>query len=158
MTVFGGDETLVNDVNSPKVRLVQQAAGVQTINTTDTTLTFGSGSEDYDTNGWHDESTNPSRITVDRDGFVRIHGVLVVANNTTVTALMLTIARNGTVQAGIGRHKPAANNLSHAVEVSDTLECAAGDYFELIATAAGASVASISSGRFASIFTLEFAP
>ena len=68
MTVFGGDETMANDVNSPKVRLVQQAAGVQTIATSDTTLTFGSGSEDYDTNGWHDETTNPSRITVDRDG------------------------------------------------------------------------------------------
>jgi hypothetical protein len=158
MTVFGGDETMANDVNSPKVRLVQQAAGVQTINTTDTTLTFGSGSEDFDTNGWHDESTNNSRITVDRDGFVRIHGVVVVANNTTVTALMLTVARNGVVQAGIGRHKPAANNLSHSAEVTALLECSAGDYFELIATAAGASVATISSGRFASVFELEFAP
>ena len=156
MTVFGGDETLVNDVNRPKVRLVQQAAGVQTINTTDTTITFGSGSEDYDTNGWHDETTNNSRITVDRDGFVDIDGTLVVANNTTVTALSLTVFKNGVAQPPVGRDKPAAANLSHSVSVHAKLECVNGDYFELVGSTSGASVASISSGRFASVFELEF--
>jgi hypothetical protein len=147
---------MVNDVNRPKVRLVQQAAGVQTINTTDTTLTFGAGSEDFDTNAWHDETTNPSRITVDREGFVDVDGTLVVANNTTVTALSLSIFKNGVAQAPIGRDKPAAANLSHSVSVHAKLECVAGDYFELVASTSGASVASISSGRFASVFELEF--
>ncbi len=158
MTVFGGDETMANDVNSPKVRLVQQAAGVQTSNTTDTTITFGSGSEDYDTNGWHDESTNNSRITADRDGYVDCDGTLVVANNTTVTALSLTVFKNGVAQPAIGRDKPAATNLSHSVSVHARLECTAGDYFELVGVASGASVASISSGRFASVFEVEFRP
>lgn len=151
-----GDIIAASDFDRPKVRLVQQSGGTQTINTTDTTLTFGTGSEVYDTHSWHDESTNNSRVTVDRAGYVQITGSVVVAANTTVTALMLSLFKNGGVQSGIARGKPSANNLSHEAGRTWTLECAAGDYFELVASTAGASVSSLSSGRFASTFEVEY--
>lgn len=151
-----GDIIYAEDFDRPKVRLIQQSAGTQTIATTDTTLTFGSGSEDYDTHSWHDESTNNSRVTVDRDGYVQITGSVVVANNTTVTVLMLSLFKNGAVQIGIARGKPSANNLSHEAGRTWTLDCTAGDYFELVATTAGASVSTISSGRFASTFEVTY--
>jgi hypothetical protein len=151
-----GDIIYAEDFDRPKVRLIQQSAGTQTIATTDTTLTFGSGSEDFDTHSWHDESTNNSRVTVDRDGYVQITGSVVVANNTTVTVLMLSVYKNGAVQLGIARGKPSANNLSHEAGRTWIFECTAGDYFELVATTAGASVSTISSGRFASTFEVTY--
>lgn len=151
-----GDVIYASDFDRPKVRLVQQSGGTQTINTTDTTVTFGTGSEDYDTHGWHDETVNNSRITVDRDGYVEFYGSIVVNANTTVTALMCSLFKNGSVLPGIGRDKPSTNNLSHSAEGSWRVECVAGDYFELIGSTAGASVTTISSGRFASVFEAEY--
>lgn len=50
-------------------------AAAQTISTsTDTTLTFDT--ENFDDGNWHDNVTNPSRITVDFTGRVRVHGHL----------------------------------------------------------------------------------
>jgi TPP-dependent 2-oxoacid decarboxylase len=148
---------MANDVNRPMVRLVQQSA--QAIATTDTALTFGAGSEDYDTNGWHDETTNNTRITVDRDGFVRLTGTLFMSASSAITTLSATISKNGTVQAPRVRHRPDATALSMSVQVTATLECAAGDYFELIGVlslSAGTTINSNVGGSFASAFECEF--
>jgi hypothetical protein len=62
--------TTVEDytIRKPLVRLIQSV--VQSIpHDTDTAFTFTAGSEDIDTHGFHDETTNPSRITPSVAGY-----------------------------------------------------------------------------------------
>jgi hypothetical protein len=70
---------IANAIRPPMVRLVQQA--LQSIpNAIATAITFGAGSEDIDTHGFHDTAVNPSRITPNVAGWYDVRGTVFFAS------------------------------------------------------------------------------
>jgi hypothetical protein len=141
----------------PQVRLVQQAAQ-SLANSTDTALTFGTASEEWDTHGFHSESVNTSRITPTVAGYYRLTGTVFVVASTALTALTAVMAKNGTVQPPRHRPKPAATNITSSVQVTVTLTAnGSTDYFEFFAqqTSGGALNTNVG-GSFASVFECEY--
>lgn len=149
-----GDIIAASDFDRPFCRLVQQSA--HSIGTSDTVLTFGASSENSDPYGLHDESTNNSRITVDRAGVWLIKGTVFIAANNAVTSLTASIFVNAGVQPARSRSKPAATNVSMSQEVVEPLVLAAGDYVELYGTCGASATNTNVGGSFASTFSAYY--
>jgi len=152
--VAAGDIIAASDFDRPFCRLVQQSA--HSIGTSDTVLTFGASSENSDPYGLHDESTNNSRITVDRAGVWLIKGTVFIAANNAVTSLTASIFVNAGVQPARSRSKPAATNVSMSQEVVEPLVLAAGDYVELYGTCGASATNTNVGGSFASTFSAYY--
>lgn len=138
MTVFGGDIIYAADLNAALNRhvckLVAQSA--QTIpDNTDTVLTFGSGSEEIDTDGWHSEITDTGLVTVDRDGLYLVIAQVVYAFSTALEYADVGIRLNGTVGWRSGNFAPTTtNNVSKSGgRLTETIEADAGDDFSMSA-------------------------
>jgi hypothetical protein len=165
MTVYGGDKTLVTDINpieartilKPLVRIAQQSAQ-SLANSTDTAITFGSGSTGFDTHDFHDESTNNSRVTPTVAGYYRVTGTVFVAASAALTSLIATIGKNGTVQAPRHRFKPGTANVSASAQVSVILTAnGTTDYFELFGQqTTGGALNTTTGGSFTSVLEVEF--
>lgn len=92
------DELAQSSTLRPAWRLVQATA--QTLaHSTDTAITFGTGSTVIDTHNFHDEGTNPSRVTPNVAGLYVVRGVVYHAATTNIIRLESGIALNGAVQA-----------------------------------------------------------
>lgn len=100
---------------------------------TETLLAFNS--EDFDTGGWHDNSTNNSRITVDFTGYVRVTGQFSMSPGTAGFNQRLTVYKNGSgtnLQSDV-THGTAASSQNRIIQVSGLLAVTSGDYIELSA-------------------------
>lgn len=99
-------------------------------------VSFGSGTEIYDTDSIHDETTNPSRLTVPSGVTkVRLSGQIAITGGTSGNALLPFLSKNGTGGGFAGRpgQWTATSTSSGTVQFnSPALPVAAGDYFELI--------------------------
>jgi hypothetical protein len=166
--VAAGGKWLASDINTlialtlnrPLVRLQQQAA--QSIpSTTDTAITFGAGSEDIDTHGFHDTSTNTSRVTPTVAGYYQVSGNVWWGNTGTLKSYHAAIARNGSV---VARNRVLLPNATVVTDSTTRSHSAfailsangTSDYFELVGQQQLQSAASLStsaSGSFSS--TLE---
>jgi hypothetical protein len=100
---------------------------------TTTALTFDA--EDYDTNTYHSNSTNPSRLTVPSTGYYRISCVYMFAYvNQTNGVRYLYLFKNGT---DIQSYEMPTTNLTYSVDIpvmmgfTTTFNATANDYFEL---------------------------
>lgn len=134
MTFFAGDIIYAQDINRPITWITQQVAQ-SLANSTDTAITFGTGATVIDTDNFHDETTNNTRITPNRPGFYMFVGTLFLTNSAAITAYNATIARNGTVQAPRSRQKPAGTNVTCSTQVSVLLDMnGSTDYVELFGT------------------------
>lgn len=148
-------------VNKPLVRLVQQSAQSLTDNT-DTALTFGAGSEDIDTDNFHDETTNNTRITPTVAGYYLCRATLFVVAATDYASLQIQIKRSNAVIPSSHRVGPNATNASRSVQVSTgpILMNGSTDYLEAWAlqdNAANAARNTASTGSNTScIFECEF--
>lgn len=149
-----GDFINASDFDRPLCRLVQQSA--QSIGTSDTPLTFGASSENYDPFGLHDETTNNTRITFDRAGIWLVKGTVFIQSNTAVTSLVATIAINGGVVPARSKSKPAATAVTMSQEVTEILSVNLGDYAELWGQATGSATNSNVGGSFASTFMARY--
>lgn len=149
-----GDIINASDFDRPLCRLVQQSA--QSIGTSDTALTFGASSENYDPFGLHDEVTNNTRITFDRTGIWLVKGTVFVASNTAVTSLVATISITGGVVPARSKSKPAATAVTMSQEVMEVLSVSSGDYAELLGQCTGSATNSNVGGSFASTFLARY--
>jgi hypothetical protein len=165
--VSPGDITYADDINDiddgtlskPLVRLVQQSAQSLTDNT-DTAITFGSGSEEIDTHGFHDVTTNNTRVTPTVAGYYRVTGTLFMVAGADFVTIVATIAKNGTVQPPRKRDGPNATSSARSVTASAILSAnGSTDYFELIGTqdnTANTARNTSAGGSFASVLEVEF--
>jgi hypothetical protein len=149
-------QAIINgSTQKPLCRLVQQVAQPLTSGT-DATITFGTGSEEIDTHGLHDVTTNTTRITPTLAGYYRLTGTVYLAASTTVTSYWSNIAKNGSIQSPRSRMvlpATATTSFSRSLTVSLMLQAnGSSDYFELIGqqtsgavlnTAVGAGTASV---------------
>ncbi len=120
----------------PIVRLLQGAA--QSVATaTNTALTFGSGSEDIDTHGFHDTTTNNSRVTPTSSfpGYYQITATVWWSSATfNDQTYQIFIAKNGTtVPPGQRTRSQSGSATQHSI-MTTSIQTAngTGDYFEAI--------------------------
>lgn len=109
-----------------------------------TALSFGG--KQYDSNGFHDNSVNPTRITIVVPGLYDIHGSVYWAAGTlgTVTILGAFIYKNGVqLHGAIEERSPIStfSTFGQGMQVRAQQKLLAGDYLELMVyhdkTAAG---------------------
>lgn len=123
-------------IRTPIVRLIQAAAQSVPSNT-DTAITFGAGSEDIDTHGYHDTAVNTSRITPLAAGYYQLTGVISWAADTDIIRHDALFAKNGSVVAPRNRFvtdstaTAAAARMTYPVVAILTAN-GTTDYFELI--------------------------
>jgi|SRR6185503_12412439 hypothetical protein len=149
-------------VNKGLTRLVQQAAQSLTDNT-DTALTFGAGSDDVDTAGWHDEVTNNTRITPTVAGYYLATGLLVVPAAADYVNLQVYIRKNGaTILPSISRQGPNATSSSRSIQVTCDAILLNGstDYLEAVGnqdnTASASRNTPSTGGSSSCLFTVQF--
>jgi hypothetical protein len=106
-------------------------AAVQSLtNNTIVALTFDS--ENYDDAGWHSTSVNPTRVTVDFDGRVRLTGEATITP-TAAAVMRLYLYKNGSqVGTNVNWYHATGSN-AYTLQIDHTVACVAGDYFELMA-------------------------
>lgn len=143
----------------PLVRLIQQAS--QTLSHgINTALTFGASSEDIDTHGYHDTSTNNSRIVPLLAGYYRATGTVSMAASTTLTVLGAFIGKNGSSVQPLVRTKPAGTSTTTSTTVTAIVQLnGSTDYVELYgnqSSTGSVSLATQASGGVNSVFELEF--
>jgi hypothetical protein len=89
-------------------------------------------SEAFDTNAFHDNSTNNSRVTIPsgKSGYYRFSGIMTFASNSTGSRLV-RIHKNGSNIVWVGWLAGLAGGNETGVVFCHTLNATAGDYFEL---------------------------
>jgi len=152
---------IAGTTSKPIVRLV--ASGTQSISdSTATAIAFTA--EDIDTDGFHDTSTNNTRITPTKAGYYWLKGVYYTSGRTDFVTVDAAIGKNGTAVAPAGRKNfsTAATQVSNALSVEcGAYQAANGttDYFELIGfqdNAANAAQNTNQAGRFSCTLECEF--
>lgn len=90
--------------------------------------------EAYDTAGFHDNSTNNSRITVPTASYYHLGGAIHWAPTVNTTGFIATLYKNG-VEVVSARMRIGAvpSGADTVLRVSQDLLLAAGDYVELVA-------------------------
>jgi len=111
-------------------------------------------SEDFDTDGFHDLSTNNSRMTIPAGlgGKYLCRGG-VVHNQTNAGARYVALRKNGTVVTSISAK--ADQLVHHSIEVVEVLNLAAGDYVEVYAYQDSGGNNDLLSGSSLSIMRLD---
>lgn len=109
-------------------------------------------SEVFDTDALHDNSTNPSRLTIPK-GFhwVRVEAGVYMANLTAASNPLLQIKLNGTTICGEPSHNPTT--AWGTTITTGLMYCNPGDYFETILQVTGDASSDILSAR--SFMTIE---
>ena len=111
---------------------VKKSAAQSISNNTFTIITFDQ--EDFDTNSFHDNSTNNSRITIPtgKGGYYLISGLIGFASNTT-GARGVTLLKNGTDVNYLYLQGAGASGQPLLAPISYIAAASAGDYFQLSA-------------------------
>lgn len=163
--VAAGDRVDAADITSienytterPLVVLVQ--ATVQSISdATDTAITFGTGSEEIDTHGFHSDTTNTSRVTPTVAGYYRVFGKFHIGARADFSTITAFVFKNGGVVTR-ERVGPNATALSRTVTVTKILSLnGSTDYVELYGNQDNAAnvAVSTSTGSFACTLEVEF--
>ena len=147
-------------LSRPLVRLVAQSA--QSIpNSADTAITFGAGSEDIDTHGFHDTSVNISRITPSVAGYYQLSGNVWYVSDADVISYYAMIAKNGSPASRSRVVLPStATTGSRSINAFAVLPAnGTTDYFELLTNQTQAAVAALSTsatGTFTSVLECVF--
>ena len=118
----------------PLVHLVAQA-GQSLSDGISTAITFGSGSEEIDTHGFHDTASNTSRITPTVAGYYRFYGAVFFPGFTDYVNMQCWVRKNGSTSL-----YPAGRRENLALNQTVSLSCltvafmnGSGDYVELMA-------------------------
>lgn len=146
-----GDKVLAADVDDieeattgkPIVRLTAQSTQNMT-NNTNTAITFGASSEDIDTHGYHDTTSNTSRVTPTKEGYYIVYGVVMFGARADYTNVSAWIRKNGSSNlAGGQRFGPSsASSQVHSPAARAIVACnGTTDYVELVGIQVNAAVA-----------------
>ena len=85
--------------------------------------------ETFDTGEFHDNSSNPSRLTITTAAYYRITANIAVVPGATEATASLSIRKNGTIIASVFAENAASNPHTFMVTVMDL--AAATDYYEV---------------------------
>jgi hypothetical protein len=85
--------------------------------------------EEYDTDGFHDTGSNPSRLTIP-SGVSKVRLTAAAITSASTTQLIISMLKNGAAFTGGGTSE-AAGGTERVNAVSAVVDVVAGDYFEL---------------------------
>lgn len=132
--------------NPPRVRCYQ-GTGTSLVNNSATVVNFDS--ETYDTDSMHSTTTNTNRLTAATPGLYTIRGRVGLADNA-VGDRFIAIRKNGTEFArSEGAHLAGSGNI-WAMEVSDEIYLAAGDYVDMVVYQNTGAAVTTSTGTYTS--------
>jgi hypothetical protein len=94
--------------------------------------------ETADTDAWHDNTTNNSRLTVP-SGVTRVRVSANIAGGSVTGDMKLAILKNGASARGLSASDTASSGSEHVNVVSAILDVVAGDYFEVQATSSAST-------------------
>lgn len=165
MTVFAGDVITSADFNGLAdntegagiCRLIQQTAQALADNTA-VAITFGSGSEDIDTDNWHSTTVNNTRITPDVEGYYEVSGGLSFEAETTPVSATAYARKNGTTNIPPAPRQVGAA-ITFVLPLTKVTVAMNGttDYLELIGQQDSAgSDNTVASVQFASVLEVKF--
>jgi hypothetical protein len=134
LTVAGGVPSWATLTSGPTFvgAGVKKSATQSISNNTFTAITFTS--EDFDTDAFHDNSTNNTRLTIPtgKGGYYLISGLVGFDNNTS-GARGVTLQKNGVDVNYLYLQAPNVSGQPLLAPISYVAAAAAGDYFELFA-------------------------
>lgn len=142
----------------PLVKLIQQTAQ-SLANATNTDLTFGAGSTDIDTHGFHSETVNTARITPTVAGYYRckmhLHMGTAGAN---YTQLVVGLSKNGTRVDPHMVTRPDPTTAANGTMAETMVACdGVSDYLTMtVNQTSGGSRDTGSASPFRSTFEVEF--
>lgn len=119
--------------------------------TSDVTVTFDT--DVYDTDAWHDTSSNTSRMTVPSGVTrVRLSANIYFSAATSTQVVTAFFKKNGSeLTASVYQHDPVNSTNPRKQLISYIDECTAGDYYEFVANAGDATVNVIEFGTWFAI-------
>lgn len=146
-------------VDKPMVRLVAQSAQSISHNTA-ATVQYGTGSEEIDTNGFHSESSNNTRITPTVPGIYAARVTYATGGRSDYTWIQTGVLRNGSAMAPWVRVGPNTNNTVRGVSAEALVQMnGTSDYVEHhVQQVNGASAAqnTNASSQYSCVFELEY--
>lgn len=169
MTAVAGGNIQASDITAlqafttgkPICRLIQQAAQSFTSGAT-TALTFGAGSEEVDTHGFHDTASNTARITPTVAGWYTFRGTYVTsAIPATIQNRSVQFRKNGaTLIAPAGRDNASIASVTASLSTAAfVLMNGSSDYMELTASQANSGAAAVNTSiatQLTSVFECVF--
>jgi len=129
---------------------VYKSSGQASIASTLTVLTFDS--ESYDTNSYHDNSTNNSRLTVPTTGYYRMVGTVSTSSNSVFRAAIRINGSTTIMDISSGNAGASVNNGQMIVT---DYALTAGDYVELLGAFMSGTYTT-TSGIAGTTFSIQF--
>jgi len=121
--------------------------------TANTEVVIGFNNENYDTNTYHDNSTNNSRLTVPSTGYYLVSGYYI--SNQTGNRRMVYIKKNGTTLTQYTAF--AGTGITECTSVAEGVYYAtAGDYFQLVAYSENTTPATAQAGSIYNNFSIAY--
>lgn len=159
-----GDNAFWSDVaralDPPMGRLLQTTVQSGIASAAATAATFGAGSEDLDTHGFHDTAVNTSRVTPNVAGWYRVNGGVALAGATDYTSIEVRVRKNGATNlAPATKYSSGAGSLTQVAVASALVSCnGSGDYFELVfqANKTAGTVATVISSQYTTVLEWEY--
>lgn len=111
--------------------------------------------EEYDTDGFHDNTTNPSRMTIP-SGVTKVRLCASIAASGSTSELGITFFKNGTQISNYEFDTETTNG--NICAVSEPLTCTTGDYFEVAIRATSAPTVDVSNNSWFSIEEVPGSP
>lgn len=138
----------------PIGRLVDAVGGQSLPHNTLTAINFGTGSEDFDTGGFHSTTTNTSRVTPTQPGYYAVNGAVAFTGRSDYAAVEVVLRKNGTAIPSASRMSPKDVSQTLILPVAAKIQCnGTTDYFEISArhvNGASAASSTVVSSQFAS--------
>jgi hypothetical protein len=124
-------------------------------NNATTTITFDT--EQFDTDAYHANSPNPSRITVTTAGYYSVYGQIILDNNTNGVR-QAWIAKNGSNYTMLNYNGVAGTSYAPStLSGSDIIYLAASDYIEIqLSQSSGGALNALGDGSFGGSFGCRF--
>ncbi len=115
-------------IGTPDLAVVYTNALFVIVNATSTVIDFVG--ETIDTGGFHDNSINPSRLTVTTAGYYFIHTSLQITFDGSAALCQTQIRKNG-VDLALGNMSPLGSGVEETITLSYMDLAAATDYYEI---------------------------
>lgn len=118
-------------VTTPLTRLAQQVSQTGIASGATAVLTFGPGSEIVDTDNYHSETVNNTRVTPTRPGWYRVVVKVVAEFNSAIISQNAAVLKNGSVIDRSGNHRPNTSNVNSGTILETWVDCnGSTDYIE----------------------------
>jgi hypothetical protein len=134
------------------------ATGTQTLNDDTLTAIAFSAADEIDTHGWHDPTTNNTRITPNVEGYIRFFGTVFFNEQTTPVSIDANWRKNGSTAMAPAGRMPGSSTIASTCSATVVVSMnGTTDYMELMGRQNSAgNDTTHQSAQFSSVVEWEF--